>query len=662
MMQDKKAILQLHYDDSSDEENEDEGQEYGQVSAQFNQQITNDPILAAHVGDLRASFDIFYYGLMIYHAPAVRTTYASSKCQYLSQSIIPTDDKLREWLWKVVVDAIQKELLIKDHRQAFAKFIHHSVVSLTPQIQNFIDVCLNNLRVLIRSAYHGNSLTDVILEAFNQLSSAIADFIDDQENYSCLALGDFTPRPHVTENNLYNNQAIRAWILNKCIVEIGELNQVHLWVIQNGFPTLKSVMSPGKKISSSDATKKICDKILGGYQLTNTQQYYIGKIKELTSATSPESFLMSVKSQFLLARLRVLVDSERLRVGSILQQDQIVYNADLAQSAFVEIADLLDDFIPCDQLKFRETLLEQFVMADILSEFCVLLKRTSNVLEKDISRQTLPIFFQHTVNSSVEHIVSLKLTNRSIVRTYRNQSQPSLLGGDKEENQDFGWKFPASGTYLGIERNRITNNARTALVPMQTMSNAYSDISVKITTINKCLHTNDQQMGLWVREVLQCKQLTFNLPLTVRNREDLIMFVIQIAHLLGGTECMRYPGALIQHQMALDLIVNGKLTWNEALDPTKAEAVYLPMSMIKATNVSRGLIVTYAKTSKYKHHYPGDGLSIDTNEVKNFIAAEKRLSDKWFRFYKNTAEIPTGYQLSEAIKEAIPQWYPGLKI
>lgn len=661
-MQEKRRALQVHYDDSSDEESGDEEGDYGSASEKFTEQMAYDPILINHAGDLKSSFDIFYFGLMLYHAPAVRVTYAASKARYLSKSIIPSNEKLLVWLCNAVESALKKELQIKGHKHAFQKYFSHLIESLSAEILQFVDVCSNNLRNLIRSAIHGVSLTEVIEEEFNTLLTAVSDFISDDDNYSCLLLSDYSAPPRVNEQSLFRCPAIYNWIQVKCQTEMAELDQVHVWVTQNQFPQVSSVLSPGKKISSSSSAKKNCDKILSGYELKNSQKYYIRQIKALGAAASTNEFLSNIKAQRLLGHLKEIVDLERARVGSILQQDRISHNADLTQSAFAEFSDLLDDFMPCDHEIFRDALIEQLEMSDILSEFCVSLKDTACTLEPDISRQTLPIFFQHSVNSCVEHIVSLKLTNRSIVRTYRNQSQLSLLGKDKEENQDFGWKFPASDTYMGIERNRVTNNARTALVPMQTMSNAYSDIADKITILKNNLQINDQVIGLWVRQVLQFQKLIFNFAISVRNREDLVMFIIQVAHLLGGTECMRYPGALIQHQMALDLIIAGLLTWNEALNPAIPDAVFLPMSMGKATNVSRGLIITYAKSSRYKHHYPGDGLSIATTEVKYFIAAEKRLSDKWFRFYKESAEAPAGNQLSEAIKEAIPEWFPGLEI
>ncbi len=661
-MDDRKKSLLLNYDDSSDEEDIDEQNGLSEALPLFRTKITNDTVLVSQIDDLAASFSIYYYGLLVYHAPVVNLSYQKSKSELLANNVVPSDDIFKDWIANAIRVAIETELDILDHPRASKKIIKLCLNSVASEIGNFIDICMANLRIVMRASFYGKRLPLEVEESFNTLSLAIFKFISVNNNFSSLNASDFKPPHYVTPENLFQIPGIREYLETVYKKKLGEIANVHRWVTENAFKEVESLLSPQKKISSAGSIKGRCDEILDVFTLSSVQVSYIMKIKELNYAVDPHAFTNNFKKIFLEKKLRKLIDKEKVKANSILQEDKIIQDADLSDSEFSEFSEHMEDFIPCNGRKFREILTYQHKISGILGKFLSILMKTSQDLEKDISRQTLPTVCIHNIHDCVEYIVSLRLTNRSIIRTYRNQGQVSILGDNKEEHHDFGWKFPASDTYIAIERNRITNNARSALIPIQTTSNAYDDVVAKIKIVKKNPAITDQAIGMWVRRVLQNKTLTFNFALPIRHREDLIMFIIQLAHLLGGTECMRYPGAIIANQMALDLIIAGQLEWSEALDSTKKENTYLPMTMIKATNVCRALMTTYGQFTNHQYHYPGDPVPIVSQPFKAFIRAEKKLSDKWYKFFKVSLYTPKEKQLSDAIKKEIPRWYPGIVI
>jgi hypothetical protein len=681
--------LNLHYDDSSDEEDMHDAID-DNVTDRVNQFNTGlvDHVLSQKKVQFSLSFVNYSYGMMIYNAAKVKVEYKKSKEKNLSKSDVPSDEVISEWIKDGVFHALLEEFNISKHHKASKKLAEAFMANSAQVINEFSTLCLEHKRQLIRTILYNIEIPEPVREKLTSLNATIKSFVEKEASYASIINGDFEPPMRVTKENLYAVEGIRSKLEFNYNAELQQINTVHGWVINESFEKGAELLSPSKdRLSASQKTKKCCDSILIKYNLTNIQQIYIQNIKSLNSLTNPDDFKKEFIKNTIQNTIKAMIDQENTRAGSILQQDHIQLNADITSSNFAGFEDDLEDFIPFNKVRFKELftdteLNDSLNEIDIKDAFTSALKKNHNrILEPHVCRATLPIMFTHIVASCPEYIASLRLTNRSVLRTVRNQANDtSIFGGSKETNQDFGWQFPASLTATAIERTRITKNARSAIIPIQTGSDAYNGIIERIKTITNINYTvendtkkiTDKDVARWVRQVIQCKPLDFSthdnptisIIYSPKEQNDLRLFLVQFAHLLGGTEAMRYPGAIIENQMAIDLILAGKSSWAETLNPSQATGRFIPMTMETATNISRVLMTTYSGFTPYCYNYTGDmdKGGIHGQKVADFTAAEGRLTKSWLEMVqeREIAKNKPAPELKIAIKKSISGWYPGL--
>lgn len=674
----KEEHYQLYYDDSSDEENEQDSLQdsFAEKYTTFQEVIKTKILLVDRFPYLCFSFINATFGLMVYHATKVRQIYKQWKLSYLKNKELPSEEVIAIWLREAFKNTITLSLEVIGHPNASKILSDDCMKELSETIEETIKVGLPHKRALISARSNRKTLPRAFVEQLTLLQTRIESFVDNAGNYSKLEKKHFTPPLSLTADNLFAVKEIRQWAELTHLPSLNEIAEIHSLLVSTKKET--KLFTAQGKISASSEASTVCDSVLlCNQQLTPIQKWYVNQIKGLRSRVDPDSFLTTVRETFLKNQLNDLIRASFKEGTLILQQNHIDDAALLPLSQFAPFASHMQNFIYCNketfqQLQKKELLnfsLEKSLIETLYRSFC-------QYLEPYTFRMTLPSSFTHNINSPLEYLASLRLTTRSANRIWRNQHNEGSIMGNKEENIEFSWQFPASEIHKVNERTRITTKARSALVPIHTNANAYEGIISKI----KCLQlrkyqcgensTNitDQDIAHWIRQVLQCKPLQFfpvgdatnPLLLFPKQREDLISFIIHLAHLLGGTETMRYPGALIENQMALDLIIAGKLKWEEALNPNNEQGCFIPMTISGAVEVSRTLMAIYKKHNAYSYNYPGDETSDSDPNVTKFIVAETRLTKSWIQFLKEQDPKISEVDLDAPLRNAITKWYPGL--
>ncbi|AZL16271.1 hypothetical protein [Rickettsiales endosymbiont of Stachyamoeba lipophora] len=716
-----KDLLAIHYDDSSDEEDMQDGleQQFDKYKEKFDKSLQIDPIYNNKHEELSISFTSYLYGLMLFNSKTVKDKYQKLKSNLLkSKGPSLKDEIISNWvadaLYKSINEVIIDQLMVKEHPRASEKIIIQckNDINLIDKIQGFIKIFLKYPRQLIRYAKYDDELPIEIIDALKKLTSTIAETIEVIAEQH-LKDEDFTPPKPLIAADLLRHQEIRNIFEHKYKQYIFEINVVATWVRENKF-LMGNLLTNSGKIAHNQKTMKLYKDIIivnntmveqqakenngsaasnllykiikdTDKPLTKVQNEYI-KLMGESKKTCQEEFTTSFINDFLEKIVqKEIIDAEKSKGNqSILHQDnRVIVNREIEQSTFSNVPNLCDyldmyGFIPFTAEQFRTQLWKILGEVELKDNFKRNLENSfKSHIEDNWSRETLLNDFTHSVSSCIDYIASLRITNRSTIRTCRNQAnEKSILGDSKEENADYAWHFPASDKHHPIERNRLTKKARTALIPMHTNANAYNEIAKTINSLKKNIEVTDADIASWVRGILQCtpgtvifKRIDKNDPISLspKQQSDLELFMVQLAQLLGGTEKMRYPGAMIANEMMLDLIISNKLNWETALNPNNPdkEAIFLPMSIVGAVAVSRGLMTLYRKCTPYSYQYPGDNQeSVTSVDTTKFIDAEKKLANFWLDRIKQEREAAGlgggNITLAEAIKTRIPIWYTGL--
>jgi hypothetical protein len=250
-------------------------------------------------------------------------------------------------------------------------------------------------------------------------------------------------------------------------------------------------------------------------------------------------------------------------------------------------------------------------------------------------------------------------------------------------------------------RNDLVQNLGTYKDICNTMQKFITAIKTELSKKHGTF-IDDSRAALWVRDILlygkpstRFINPTNNIVLkfediSAANQMAFLKFLINFAYLLFGCEVQRNPASLITHQMALDLIIAGKMTWEKAIaDPANANNCgggALPMTMgsykkEKLTNddlekkssksasapvgTARLIHQRYNVFSIKKWVYEGKASGTSPSKhrhIKEFIKREHAIVRDWIFFKsKQKGVSEKEFNLENEVRESLKIWYPQAK-
>ena len=130
----------------------------------------------------------------------------------------------------------------------------------------------------------------------------------------------------------------------------------------------------------------------------------------------------------------------------------------------------------------------------------------------------------------------------------------------------------------------------------------------------------DKKIALYLREIFHGKvpEWYYQDDLNPTDKQEAIEFLAALTYLLLGCECRRNPALIIVNQMMLDLIIQGNLSWQDALQSGRgAEKGIMPMAPSGATSVARYLNDKLNAYMPWRYQYLGD-------EVQQKVVKDKK--------------------------------------
>jgi len=278
-------------------------------------------------------------------------------------------------------------------------------------------------------------------------------------------------------------------------------------------------------------------------------------------------------------------------------------------------------------------------------------------------RKTLPHRFStDMIEDVVDFIAQIRLSNRSKFREIKNiknsLNRENFFGKDAFSRIKRYWRFNDG---IAIEEEQtissvaIARDAQVIILDNRSEGSYASlgqtlneDIITKFNQKYSNYKISDKDIAKWVRNKLTGK------PLEIENNSDIErvdvdrinQFITEFSYLLFGCEVARNPTSLLANQMMLDLIVDGKLKWQDCLT---GENPLMPMAMKDAVQGSRASHSKFADYIPWPYRYDGNE---SVEKMNDLVAAEKRLFDLWLTHKEISNE-----SIEESLLSACEEWY-----
>lgn len=284
-------------------------------------------------------------------------------------------------------------------------------------------------------------------------------------------------------------------------------------------------------------------------------------------------------------------------------------------------------------------------------------------------------------------LATLNLCNRSSRRYLRNRHDDNLKRQIEAEHPK-SWKFRQSPNWPAFDNHKFTTTGKRNDETLELAG--YNVVYDLITWMKKNLNEHrveerylevtDKVIASWIRDIIEDKDvvLTRNDGTVVEIKkfkkltDMMVAQLIKITYLLFGSEVMRNPASLIHHQMMIDLILDGMMTWKDALDSKRkikikktnkveSDGGEMPMSMKEAVASARILHKRFLPFIPHPYYY--DPLEDDDAAAaareEELRRRENAIYEKWFTQYMWWIEDTDEVRLV-VLSDAVSRWY-GLK-
>lgn len=200
-------------------------------------------------------------------------------------------------------------------------------------------------------------------------------------------------------------------------------------------------------------------------------------------------------------------------------------------------------------------------------------------------------------------------------------------------------------------------------------------------------NVRDEDIAFWIRQTLQGEKLDTLVNCKGKNIEvehyarliKMVKFdLVKITYLLFGSEVVRNPASLVHQQMMLDLIIDEKISWKDALDSkviktvkekvmknadgekiitdvekTKTDGGEMPMSMKEAVESARILHNKFFGLMPQGYMYDPAPTEASVRETE-LLQREHDITEKWFNTYGPGLEDEARIEI---LVKQIVRWY-----
>lgn len=281
------------------------------------------------------------------------------------------------------------------------------------------------------------------------------------------------------------------------------------------------------------------------------------------------------------------------------------------------------------------------LLADVESNLIQLLKRNQNNLMANIKvRDTIDNNFQFQFYDYADMLVAVRLHNRSQKRMLRNTQQG--LMDDRAIIPTIGtWNFRNGLSAQGCEIIKRSSYKRVNLTLAYAIR-SYEGIRYEIEDLKEYYLPEEITRNYWDICIAICIRSTVNGrsvlllensdvgKVAIKKVKDLIA---RLALTMFGYEAASCPSTIIIHQMILDLIIAGKMTWREVLDgkiKSASKGGYLPMSMENAGNLCRHIYLNYYRHyMPYPYRFEGASSTYYNERLGDFLNREADVVTMW---------------------------------
>jgi len=253
-----------------------------------------------------------------------------------------------------------------------------------------------------------------------------------------------------------------------------------------------------------------------------------------------------------------------------------------------------------------------------------------------------------------------------LARRHLRNLRDDNLQRQTDEVHPRSWKFPQSLKWPVFDNHKFTtkgkrNDETLELGGYKVVYNNIEEIKLNLNKYEDRKVT-DGDIAFWIRSIINGKSIVQDGALVCSDKsvlainqfkkltEMMIAQLIKITYLLFGSEVMRNPASLIHHQMMIDLILDGTITWKDALDSELTwEAPYcydggeMPMSMKEAVASARILHKRFLPYMPHPYYY--DPLEVVAAAKEGeLLHRENAIYDNWFN--ENMCESMSFFQSS----------------
>jgi hypothetical protein len=279
-----------------------------------------------------------------------------------------------------------------------------------------------------------------------------------------------------------------------------------------------------------------------------------------------------------------------------------------------------------------------------------------------VERATLPSCYNIPLQedySVTKFLAYIRLITKSDIRQMKNFKNHEGFISDQEiliRSYDYGNHILATVKHIIFKETG--SKSEELNIGKISKSTNYVSIKSMIDKLKQIYHVKDQQLALWVTEMLKgniIKNLNKSLNVTNFQEKEIKLFVTSLTCLLFSTEVARNPASLVIHYMMLELIGSKKLKWNEGL--TK-----IAMTLEKAVPASRWEHLNYKTSLKYNYDKSLNALAPEDQQLKVFIKYEAEIFKKWLEL----KEVPIGINckideklidILAKLTKACEEWY-----
>jgi hypothetical protein len=580
---------------------------------------------------LEKAFYLHWLGLSIFNRVAVRAIYRQVMPQQLPPTEIawPVEERLITWITKALEATIDEVFLLptffRSKERAALK------IKFATEVANLAKRLAQNKVKLLRCLNNPKRFFDLYGTELNALFAKLSEYIS--------TLTIHSRHETITAKKLAGLKSFKDYIFPRIKAELVDYAK--------RYDTLGDLKDDLEDLPEDEDLEPIYRCLLDVLPTENSNSDDEGDEEDNQEATifldSPTDEVIATlldehESSLVLAECQRLVDDDD-EVGESITGLlwQFAYCSDCTEPQKQAVR----KFLKIESTRYQWLIADRLARAEIS-----LLENLSSTKPFAIDRSILNRRYAHRITGSNDLFAGVRLSNRSQQRLIRNMKDTKAGTGDISTAL---WQFP--GMTIQETQTVTSNLARTDVVEPK---DSYPTLATKIEKSK----LKDKKIAQEIRHIVHTGGL-----LSDQGQSAKLLFIL--AYMLFGVEVARNPACIIVHQMMLDLIINGKLTWKTVFNDTSLAfggGGKMPMSMDeKAVQSARYLQNLFNPFMPHHYFYPGSASTENAAGIQSVAELMRRqawITSEWLKMQRSHIESKTTPDDISLIENAISGWYP----